>query len=135
MQLKHFLIFSFHNQHDKLILVRFIILIFLVLSNMASCTLLQRQFSRITKCRLSFCDFLQEFAQILHEFANAKHTLNLFLLKSSDLKIKRPTSLGKNNKKKLDERSNPVFCLSWLHYDLLLQFFCFFKVRLYCIIY
>ena len=135
MQLKHSLIFSFQNQLDKLILVRFIILIFLVLSNMASFTLLQRQFSCIAKCRLSFCDFLQEFAQILHEFANTKHTLNLFLLKSSDLEIKRPTLLDKNNKKKLDERSNPVFCMSWLHYGLLLQFFCFFKVRLYCIIY
>ena len=79
------------------------------------------QFSRI-----AFCDFLQEFAQILHEFANTKHTLNLFLLKSSDLEIKRPSLLGKNNKKKLDERSKPVFCLSWLRYSLLLQFVCFF---------
>ena len=79
------------------------------------------QFSRI-----AFCDFLQEFAQTLHEFANTKHTLNLFLLKSSDLEIKRPSLLGKNNKKKLDERSKPVFCLSWLRYSLLLQFVCFF---------
>ena len=107
----------------------------MVLFSIALATLLQRQFSRIAKCRLSFCNFLQEFAQILHEFANTKHTLNLFLLKSSDLEIKRPTLLGKNNKKKLDERSKPVFCLSWLHYSLLLQFVCFFKVRLYCIIY
>ena len=97
MQLKHSLIFSFQNQLDKLILVRFIILIFLVLSNVASVTLLLRQFSRIAKCRLSFCEFLQEFAQILHEFANTKYTLNLLLLKSSDLEIKRPMLLGKNN--------------------------------------
>ena len=85
------------------------------------------QFSRIAKCRLRFCDFLQEFAQISHEFTNTKHTLNLLLLKSSDLEIKRPSLLGKNNKKKLDERSKPVFCLSWLHYSLLLQFVCFFR--------
>ena len=108
---------------------------FLVLFSIASTTLLQCQFSRIAKCRLRFCDFLQEFAQISHEFTNTKHTLNLLLLKSSDLEIKRPSLLGKNNKKKLDERSKPVFCLSWLHYSLLLQFVCFSEVRLYCIIY
>ena len=78
---------------------------------------------------------LQEFAQILHEFANKKHMLNLLLLKSSDLEIKRPMLLGKNDKIKLDESSKPVFCLSWLHYSLLLHFACFFKVHLYCITY
>ena len=92
--------------------------------SIASATLLQPQFSRIVKFRLSFWDFWQEFAQILHEFANTKNTLNLFLLKSSDLEIQRPTLLGKNNKK-LDERSKPVFCLSWLDYSLLLV--CFFQ--------
>ena len=94
----------------------------MVLFSIASATLLQRQFSRIAKCKLSFCNLLQEFAQILHEFANTKHMLNLFLLKSSDLEIKCPMLLSENNKKKFDERSKPVFCLSWLHYSLLLHF-------------
>ena len=47
LQLKHSLLFSFQNQHDKLIFVRFIILIFLFLFNIASVTLLQLQCSCI----------------------------------------------------------------------------------------
>ena len=72
-----------------------------------SATFLHRQFCRIAKCRLNFCDFfLQEFAQIFHEFANTKHMLNLLLLKSSDLEIKRLMSLGKNDKKILMKGPN-----------------------------
>ena len=61
---------------------------------------------------MQFFDDNNEFAQILHEFANIKHTLNLFTLKSSEVKIKRPKLLGKNNEKELDERSIPVLCFS-----------------------